>query len=602
MTYRLIVKVNSYFVAVYLFSFVLFSCQQQAEKEQISILSPVQQLEQSYLQRMDSLIIELDSISATLSSKSVQHYLNARRLFKAIEPVLAFVDRDNYKTLNGPNILKVHEEDPTDIKHFKPFGFQAIEELIYEEHPNWEEVDKIATITKNRLRLIHKNTVVKLKEYHILWLIRDQVARIALTGITGFDSPVLEASLKESAYTYETLLEIFELYQNSFTDEKVYQTVITELENTIATLNQGEFNTFDRFDFIQNHSHQQLALLQQVATDWEIEFPLELALKNDLTSFFSAHTFNLDYFSDQKEDDSLFQLKVELGKELFNDVRLSAKNDMSCATCHNSNLAFTDGLKAFPKQLRNTPTLVYSVYQQLFFHDGRAGSLEGQIVSVVNNPNEFHSDLANLEELAKSDEKYKARFTEIYGETIKDYDVRNAIASYIKTLGGFNSKFDKNINNEADDLTKDEQNGFNLFMGKAKCATCHFPPLFNGTVPPYFTESELEMIGVPNDTLSNTLSTDLGRYHLFNTEERKHFFKTPTIRNVSKTAPYMHNGVYTNLRQVVELYNNGGLHGEEPGFEYQTLPTDSLHLSNEEINHIILFMESLTDEEFVNEN
>ena len=174
---------------------------------------------------------------------------------------------------------------------------------------------------------------------------------------------------------------------------------------------------------------------------------------------------------------------------------------MSCASCHQSSRAFTDGKIAFPKQVRNTPTLKYAAYQQAFFYDARAGSLEGQIVSVINSPNEFHSNLSNLEELVEQDQAYRAIFRKLYGEKIKDYHVRNAIASYIKTLGKFNSKFDRAINQSSTVLSKSEKNGFNLFMGKAKCATCHFPPLFNGTVPPNFITSEVELLGVPNDKL-----------------------------------------------------------------------------------------------------
>ncbi|WP_452599649.1 cytochrome-c peroxidase, partial [Pontimicrobium sp. MEBiC01747] len=163
-------------------------------------------------------------------------------------------------------------------------------------------------------------------------------------------------------------------------------------------------------------------------------------------------------------------------------------------------------------------------------------------------------------------------------------------------LTTFNSKFDRNINGLENTLTAQEINGFNLFNGKAKCATCHFAPVFNGTVPPNFKESELEAIGVPNDTLTTSkISNDFGRYNLFKTEERKHFFKTPTVRNISKTVPYMHNGVYITLEQVMTFYNNGGGSGVGINLEYQTLPTDSLKLKTAEIQDIIAFMKTLED-------
>ena len=234
--------------------------------------------------------------------------------------------------------------------------------------------------------------------------------------------------------------------------------------------------------------------------------------------------------------------------------------------------------------------------QQRFFYDGRTGNLEGQIVDVVNNTNEFHSNLEDLVSVVKKDANYKKLFDSIYNGKVTDHNIRQSIAQYIRSLNTFNSKFDNNINNKQNDLSPFEINGFNLFMGKAKCATCHFAPVFNGTVPPDFTETEFELLGVPKDTLALTeIDSDLGRYDVFNTEERKYFFKTPTVRNVSKTSPYMHNGVYTTLKQVMTFYNNGGGVGLGLNLEYQTLPEDALNLTEKEIKEVIAFMKSLED-------
>ena len=174
------------------------------------------------------------------------------------------------------------------------------------------------------------------------------------------------------------------------------------------------------------------------------------------------------------------------------------------------------------------------------------------------------------------------------------YNIRHAIASYIRTLNTFNSKFDKNLRGEEHNLTSSERKGFNLFMGKALCATCHFPPLFNGTVPPNYSDTEMEAIGTPN-LAQNKLSDDLGRFQLFKTNERKHFFKTPTIRNIAKTAPYMHNGTYKNLKEVVDFYNKGGGIGLGFYLNNQTLPFDNLMLSDTEVNNLVSFMQTLTD-------
>ncbi len=553
-------------------------------------------LNSAYSQEIEKSILALDSLLlANDFNDKKAFYLKARKSFKTVEPILAFVDKENYKSLNAPNILKVEEEDATDIKIREPFGFQVIEENLFVENHDSIRLKNTIDQTINRLKLIHQNSKLRLSDYHILWLIRDEIIRIALTGITGFDSPVLEESLIDATISYQGMLLILENYKSRFHSDEMYNKWIKEINNSINDLQNSSFNEFDRFSFIKNHTHHQLQLILDTKQDWNIDFPYELAFSNEVKSLFSKETFNLNFFADIVENDPYYESKVKLGKKLFNDVRLSSDGSMSCARCHQKDKAFTDGLKTFPTVNRNSPTLTYAALQQSFFMDGRAGNLEGQIVGVVENPDEFHTDLKTLTVVIKSDSIYSKSFDSIYQE-IDDMSIRNAIASYVRSLNKFNSKFDNNINGIEHSLSEQEINGFNLFMGKAKCATCHFAPVFNGTVPPNFTESEMELLGVPNDTISNMVSVDLGRYNVFHTEERKHFFKTPTIRNVSKTAPYMHNGVYQNLEQVLDFYNNGGGVGLGIELEYQTLPTDSLQLSKDEIRDIISFMKSLEDQ------
>ncbi|APY07979.1 methylamine utilization protein [Winogradskyella sp. J14-2] len=591
---------KAYILLVCLFA-LNYSCKNDKDYTAVSQNEkaiPLALLENHYKTKLSQCINALEALeNATSFETALSNYKDARNHFKSIEPILAFVDKNNYMSLNAPNILKVEEEDATDIKIKTPFGFQVIEEKLHDEPLDLKSVAKITKKTKNRLQLIEQNTYVKLKDYHVIWLIRDQIARIALTGITGFDSPVLEASLTEAQLGYATVKNILNTYTENFSDPALLKKWNTEIKASIKAL-QTDFNNFDRYLFIKNHTHKQLALLNNTVKDWNVEFPFELAFNNTMTSLFSNNTFNIDFFADYVEIDSLKHNKQQLGKTLFNDRKLSANNAMSCATCHKQELAFTDGLKIFPKQKRNTPTLTYAALQQSFFYDGRTGNLEGQIVDVVNNVNEFHSDLSNLQTVIKTDSTYVKFFNKLYPNGVTDANIRNAIAVYIRSLNTFNSKFDNNINDIEQTISQSEINGFNLFMGKAKCATCHFAPVFNGTVPPNFTETEFELLGVPKSTnLPAIADTDFGRYDVFKTEERKHFFKTPTVRNISKTAPYMHNGVYADLEALMDFYNNGGGAGLGLEFEYQTLPPDSLNLQPNEIKDIIAFMNSLEDKQ-----
>ena len=572
----------------------LSACNKKPEEKEASTLAT---LEKEYKSSLETAALYLDSIQGASNAKEAAPFLLAsRRCFKKNEPFLSFVDNDNYKYLNQPNILKVEEEDLTNIKIKNPTGYQVLEEEIFSDEPDITAIQRHAKLVSNRLRLLHQNTsFIYLKDYHILWVIRDAVMSVALTGITGFDSPVLENSLSEAKIVYESLGNYLDVYKRRFKDSTLYSRWKNEIDASINALD-GDFNTFNRYVFIKDHTHRAMQIWHETVTDWEVEFPFHRAVKNDAVSLFSNSTFNSAFFSDSKPD-PLERQKAVLGKLLFHEKALSKDNVMSCATCHLPELAFTDGKKIAIGNTRNTPTLTYAALQRGFFYDMRSGSLEGQIISVVENENEFHSDLGFIQEAVNQNQDYVNTFKELYTSGVTHGNVRNAIAAYIRTLSPFNSRFDKGINGFLE-LTDREINGFNLFMGKAKCATCHFPPLFNGTVPVAYRESEMEAIGVPakNDTIHATIDADKGRFNLFKTPEREFFFKTTTVRNVALTAPYMHNGVYATLEEVIDFYNRGGGQGIGIPLESQTLPPDPLGLDTEEINDLIAFMEALNDE------
>ncbi len=555
-------------------------------------------MKQQFDADIDQAIAHIDSMQKNSPSDSI-HFIKSRAFFKKIEPILATVDTDNYAYLNQPNILKVEEEDPTNIRITNPSGYQVLEEHLFAEDRDTSIIKTHLHLIKSRLQLVKKNTSLQhLKKYHVLWMFRKQIIKVAITGITGFDSPVLENSIQESKVTYQSILRYFELFDDAFNNPVLKEKWYAELNATIEDLT-GDFASFDRYAFTKNHTHTQLKLWNEIVQDWGVTFPFELAFKNDATSLYSPTTFNINYFIDQRPIPTT-EAQVALGKKLFYDTNLSRSQQMSCATCHQPEKAFTDGLRIAEHQTRNSPTLLYAALQKGFFYDKRAGGLEAQISNVVKNKHEFHTDLTMLETTVRNDSSYNKLFTAAYPrKEVTHAYIRNAIAHYVRSLTPFSSKFDRNINGIENTLTQSEINGYNLFNGKAKCATCHFAPLFNGTVPPDYKESELEAIGVPiaKDTIHATVSNDLGRYYVYQTPERKHFFKTPTIRNASKTAPYMHNGVYNTLEEVIDFYNRGGGAGIGIELSYQTLPPDPLGLNKEEINDLIKFIKSLEDKD-----
>jgi cytochrome c peroxidase len=146
-------------------------------------------------------------------------------------------------------------------------------------------------------------------------------------------------------------------------------------------------------------------------------------------------------------------------------------------------------------------------------------------------------------------------------------------------------------------LAAEARHGFNVFMGKARCATCHFPPLFNGTVPPLFLETEMEVLGVPAEPAPAraALDPDSGRMAVDGLPQSRGAFRTPTVRNAAFTAPYMHNGVFATLEEVVEFYDVGGGQGLGLHVPNQTLAADSLRLTAAEEEALLAFIHSLSD-------
>jgi cytochrome c peroxidase len=298
---------------------------------------------------------------------------------------------------------------------------------------------------------------------------------------------------------------------------------------------------------------------------------------------------------------------IKLGERLFYDPRLSAGNNRSCASCHDPKRGFADGQRVpaliattdTSRPRRNTPTLYNAALQAAAFADARVAFLEDQVTTVVNDPREMGGNLERSAVSLHGDSSYRAAFAHAFGAMPPRVEmsraVRSAIAAYVRSLVRLDSRFDRAMRGEVSALGGDEQRGFNLFMGKARCGTCHFAPLFNGTVPPVFAESEVEIIGVPVSAGRHVLDPDRGAGASDKAPLHDFAFKTPTVRNVAVTAPYMHNGVFRTLAEVVDFYDAGGGAGLGLRVPNQTLPADSLHLTRREKRDLIAFMRTLTD-------
>lgn len=285
-------------------------------------------------------------------------------------------------------------------------------------------------------------------------------------------------------------------------------------------------------------------------------------------------------------DNPLTAAKIELGKKLYFDPRLSGNNLFSCATCHNPTLGFADGLPRFlggptaKEGGRHSPTIINCAYNEFQFWDGRAATLEEQALGPIQNPNEMFETLDNVVKKLSGIPEYVTAFKEVFGTGITADGIAKAIATFERTIVFSNSPFDKYMQGDAPAMSELAKRGMYLFMGKAECIKCH-----NGT---NFTDNKFHNIGVPTEV---PLKEDLGRYNVTRKDSDKGAFKTPTLRNITDTAPYMHNGFFPTLFEVVQFYNGGGGRSENKSPDIH-----SLHLTGEEVNDLIEFMKALTGE------
>lgn len=531
-------------------------------------------------------------------------FLKCRLIFKDTEWATEYYLPKSSKSLNGPPLDQL---DLDENKFLEAEGFQVLEEYLY---PEVSSGDKEAIVQQIRIidNLIRAGItnieVTSISDDQLFDALRLGIFKITTLGITGFDTPVSNLLFPETKAALKGIETILKVYKDSFKDYKSYTELMHLLLGAQKQIN-GNSNkeSFNYLKYITTYLDPIAKKMHQLQLDAKIAFVERVSmLKPSAASLFEKDAFDLDAVAANAIYKSS-QQKINLGKKLFYDTQLSKNNDRSCASCHNPEKAFTDGLKVATDLigsplLRNTPSLNYAGFYHGQFWDMRQSDIESLTTTVIENKDEMHGDMDIILKLVQADSSYAKQFKELFKtENIETRHIQNALAVYVRSLSTFSSKFDTYMQGNNTALTEQEQHGFNLFVGKAKCATCHFIPLFNGTVPPRFSSSEQEVLGIPEDVTITKLDNDLGR-QLYNMElkQLKNSFKTVTVRNVDKTAPYMHNGVFNTLEEVVNFYNKGGGLGFGLKVPNQTLPADALHLTKMEEAALVAFMKTLNDD------
>lgn len=273
--------------------------------------------------------------------------------------------------------------------------------------------------------------------------------------------------------------------------------------------------------------------------------------------------------------------KIELGKQLFFDPRLSGDNNMSCASCHLPDKAFADGRAlgqghAGKPLARNSPSLLNVAFYDKYFWDGRAASLEDQALQPIQSPEEMNQPLDQLVRELNRVPGYTAQFQDVFGGKATRKRIAQALAAFQRTLVTEPSPFDRFLAGDRSALSAEARYGFELFTGEAGCVRCHHGPLLS--------DGRFYRLGVSHE--------DEGRAAVTGEPGDRGKFRTPGLRNVSQTAPYMHDGSLKTLAQVVEFYYRNAPTAAPGGKPLDVEPL--LDRSYSEMGALVAFLESLT--------
>lgn len=571
-----------------------------------AVQSPEEKTKAIFREQLDVLKASLDTFKKDiLLGKDFlwkKDFIACRRNYKKAECFIAYKYPLIAKRLNGPALMDVEPVDPNES--VMPTGFQVIEEylndgeLVHKTGHILKQVDHGITYISLLQRQINNFSLDRSELYEALKL---NLCTMASLGLSGFDTPLMNNAIEETTTTLESALAILQnTGENSPEINKAIQQCLYYCKQDKVT-----FENFDRARFLVHGLRPLFAALYNHQQKRNIPFlKKRSAIKTSAKSFFEQGAFDPYFFAPDSVTEAS-KAMIVLGKALFSETALSPSG-RSCASCHRPEKAYTDGLESnFSLQRdehlpRNTPTVINAALQPVLFADSRVKYLEDQAHDVILNKHEMDGNIEQALQFINSSAKYTKLCYNAFPDKrqkITQANIIEAIAAFERSLINLDAPFDQYMRGDTLAMSAQQIQGFNLFMGKAKCGTCHFMPLFNGAVPPFYDRQDAEIIGVPASvsTINPQLDNDLGVYDLFHSELKRGAFKTPSIRNAAWTAPYMHNGIYKTLDEVIDFYDKGGGKGLGIKMQQQTLPEEKLNLKPGEKAALIAFIKALSD-------
>ena len=562
--------------------------------------------------------LENDLQQQNFSAKKIEEEISLCRMkMKSADLWLRYFQPNDYKKINGQ--LPIEWESEVFEKFEKPYkregsGLYLAQQYVQQNDFKRDSLLKLIQIARKTLDVYLADSTTQKLNSPAEFYFANRLFLLNLASIytTGFEENDYELIAELSEFLWRTR-KIYYYFNASFSDYQLNENYLAKFDSLglFVSHQAKDKNRFNHFEFIKTYVNPLFAMNQKMIRDYHLQSKSlnDFSLNNDANSIFDKHLFAAQntkgVFAFVENENDLNEIK-SVGEKLFNDPILSGNNSRSCASCHKPNEFFTNTELATAQHFndfqflpRNIPSLINVQFYQLLMHDGKHFSLMNQTKDVITNPVEMNGNLKLMMKKILSCDEYKKAFKNFLKFTPEYYAIEqqhiiSALMIYYTQYSYASSKFDDAMNSSKEILEENEIAGFNLFMGKAQCGTCHFVPMFSGIKPP-FVSSEFEIVGTPADKKYSKLSADSGRYKIFREKENLFAFRTPTLRNVTKTKPYMHNGVFTTLDEVIDFYNAGGGYGKGlRGFE-PTLSTDSLHLTTNEISQLKSFLKTLEE-------
>jgi len=541
-----------------------------------------------------------------------------RKALKRADIWLRYFEPNAYRYLNGP--LPVEWETEVFEKYEKPYrkqgyGLTLAETSLDSGVKNKEAIKQLIQPAIQELQVYRTDSITRYLNTFDHFFLANRLYLLNLAAIytTGFECPNNDSIIPELRDMINGVSEIYKAYNFSYPAQPLtaaYMALYASLQSFVNS-QPTDFTQFDNYTFIRDFVNPLFAINQSCIRDYKVASVnlCDYTLNAGATSIFDKDLYNgqnaMGIYSGVTDPKIITQIK-QVGKMLFYDPILSGNNERSCASCHKPTEHYTDtavttalNFNTVTSLPRNTPSLINVMHNHLLMLDGKHISLQNQAMGVITSPTEMGGNADEVTKKVLSCKEYKDAFEQLKKYTYKNKEVTfdhiiSAITAYESDFSSATSPFDQAMNKHSDMRTECRA-GFNLFMGKAQCGTCHYVPEFNGVRPPYI-ESEFEVISVPADNNYTALSSDSGRAGIYYAPEMMHAFRTNTVRNADYTKPYMHNGVFTTMRQVIDFYNAGGGKGKGLIAANQTLSAAPLHLTDTEIKELLAFITTLNED------